>query len=176
MMVFGVIGLLAASLGLVLYVLQSQGAKPRFQVKVLEVVDAMSVNVQFKDETQIVRLGGVDYPEGDERAVIDGQKLIEDLAKGRTFEMEVLREREDEWFVNLRSVGGESLNELMLKLGFARYSAVGIGFIPALVGAEGQARSDRKGIWNSNRELFRSAANSFTEAESEVNQEQPVGS
>jgi len=159
-MVFGVIGLLAASIGVLLFVSQGLNAKPRLQVKVLEVVDGKSVRVQAKDETQVVRLGGIGYPDGDERALADGRNLIGDLTHGRTFEMEVLSERVGETYVNLRSLGGESLNELMLSLGFARYSAAGVGFLQPMIAAEGRARANRKGIWNSNRELFRNAANS----------------
>ena len=78
-MVFGVIGLLAAGLGVLLYVSQGLDAKPRLQVKVLDVVDGRSVKVQTKDEVQVVRLGGIGYPNGDERSIADGRRLISDL-------------------------------------------------------------------------------------------------
>ncbi len=164
-MVFGIIGLLAASIGVLLFVSQGLNAKPRVQIKVLEVVDGKSVKVQSKEETQVVRLGGIGYPTGDERAHADGRKLIGDLTHGRMFDMEVLNERGGETYVNLRSLGGESLNELMLSLGFARYSAAGVGFLQPMIAAEGRARANRKGIWNSNRELFRNAANSNFDSE-----------
>ncbi len=167
-MVFGVIGLLAAGLGVILFVSQGLGAKPRLQVKVLDVVNGKSVKVQTKEDIQIVRLGGIGYPAGDERSIADGCKLISDLSHGRSFEMEVLNERDGEIYVNLRSLGGESLNELMLSLGFARYSAAGVGFRQNLIAAEGKARANRKGIWNSNRELFRNAANSHIGGEKSV--------
>lgn len=159
-MVFGVIGLLAAGIGALLFVFQGLSAKPRLQVKVLEVVDGNSVRVRAKDESQVVKLGGIGYPTGDERAIADGRRLIGDLTQGRTFEMEILNERGGETYVNLRSLGGESLNELMLSLGFARYSAAGVGILQTMTAAEGRARANRKGIWNSNSELFRNAANS----------------
>jgi endonuclease YncB( thermonuclease family) len=171
-MVFGVIGLLAAGLGVLFFVSQGMGAKPRLQVKVLDVVDGKSVKVQTKDEVQVVKLGGIGYPTGDERSIVDGCKLISDLTQGRTFEMEVLNEREGEVYVNLRSLGGESLNELMLSLGFARYSAAGVGFRQNLIAAESKARANRKGIWNSNRELFRNAANSHSAVEKTVEKDQ----
>jgi len=171
-MVFGVIGLLAAGLGVLLYVSQGLDAKPRLQVKVLDVVDGRSVKVQTKDEVQVVRLGGIGYPNGDERSIADGRRLISDLTYGRMLEMEVLNEREGEVYVNLRSLGGESLNELMLSLGFARYSAAGVGFRQNLIAVESKARANRKGIWNSNRELFRNAANSHSRDETTVKKDQ----
>lgn len=173
-MVFGVIGLLAAGLGVLLFVSQGLSTKPRLQVKVLEAVDGRSVRVQKKDEVQVVRLGGIGYPTGDERAIADGRKLIDDLTHGRTFEMELLNERDGQVYVNLRSLGGESLNELMLSLGFARYSAAGVGFLQSMISAEGRARTNRKGIWNSNRELFRNAANSHVGGEKILEKDQQV--
>lgn len=95
-MVFGVIGLLAAGLGLLLCVSRRLDAKPRLQVKILDVVDGRSVKVQTKDEVQVVRLGGIGYPDGDERSIVDGRKLISDLTYGRILEMEVLNERKGE--------------------------------------------------------------------------------
>lgn len=173
-MLIAIIGLFAVGLGMIIYVLQSQGAKPRIQVKVTEVVDARSVKVEANGNALVVKLAGIGYPDGDERSFEDGRKLIEGLAVGRTFEMEVLSERDEERYVILRSLGGESLNELMLSLGFARYAAVGIGFNPPLLAAEEQARSNRKGLWNANRELFRNAANSFEVAESPLEKGQPA--
>lgn len=173
-MVFGIIGILAAGLGVLLFVSQSLNAKPRLQVRVLEVVDGRSVRVQTKDKLQVVRLGGIGYPAGDERALADGRKVIGDLTHGRSFEMEVLSERGGETYVNLRSLGGESLNELMLSLGFARYSAAGVGFLQSMIAAEGKARMNRKGIWNTNRELFRNAANSYVERAETLKKDQAV--
>jgi len=173
-MLIAIIGLFAAGLGMIIYVLQSESAKPRIQVKVVEVVDARSVNVQMGESTTVVKLAGIGYPEGDEHSVEDGKKLIHDLAEGRTFEMEILSEREGERYVNLCSLGGESLNELMLSLGFARYTAAGIGFYAPLMAAEEEARSNRKGLWNANRELFRNAASSFEGAESQMGKGQPA--
>lgn len=175
-MVFGVIGLLAAGLGVLLFVSQGLGTKPRLQVKVLEVVDGQSVRVQTKEGVQVVKLGGIGYPTGDERAIADGRKLISDLTHGRSFEMEIVNDRGGNTYVNLRSLGGESLNELMLSLGFARYSAAGVGLLQSMIAAEGRARTNRKGIWNSNRELFRNAANSGVGGEKTFEKDQTVAS
>ena len=95
-MLFGVIGLLAAGLGLLLCVSRGLDAKPRLQVKILDVLDGRSVKVQTKDEVQVVRLGGIGYPDGDEWSIVDGRKLISDLTYGRMLEMEVLNERKGE--------------------------------------------------------------------------------
>lgn len=45
----------------------------------MDVVDGRSVKVQAKDEGQVARLGGIGYPNGDERSIVDGRKLIRDL-------------------------------------------------------------------------------------------------
>ena len=60
---------------MLLFVSQGLDAKPRLQVKVLDVVDGRSVKVQTKDEIQVVRLGGIGYPNGDERSIVDGLML-----------------------------------------------------------------------------------------------------
>ena len=52
--------------------------------------------MQTKDEVQVVRLGGIGYPDGDERSIVDGRKLISDLTYGRILEMEVVNERKGE--------------------------------------------------------------------------------
>ena len=60
---------------MLLFVSQGLDAKPRLQVKVLDVVDGSSGKVQTKDEIQVVRLGGIGYPNGDERSIVDGLML-----------------------------------------------------------------------------------------------------
>jgi len=66
----------------------------------------------------------------------------------------------------------ESLNELMQSLGFAEYLAAGVGFRQILIAVEYKARANRKGVWNSSRELFRNEANSRSRGETIVKKDQ----
>ena len=82
--------------------------------------------------------------------------------------MEILKEYQDARYVTLYAQGGESVNELMLRKGYARYSAMGIGFQEAMLEAEKYAKDRRTGIWNSQRELFRNATKTMSEAADRV--------
>jgi endonuclease YncB( thermonuclease family) len=66
--------------------------------------------------------------------------------------------------VRLYALGGESVNELMLRKGYARYSAMGVGFQEAMLVAEKNAKDNRIGIWDSQRELFRNATSTMNKA------------
>ena len=62
------------------------------------------------------------------------------------------------------ALGAESVNELMLRKGYARHSAMVIGFQEAMLKAEKHAKDNRIGIWNSQRELFRNATSTMSKA------------
>ena len=127
------------------------------RVKVLDVVDETRVRVLEEEVEREVFLAGIAYPTGDEKSINDGRWMIETVAKEFFFNMEVLREFQDNRHVTLYALGGESVNGLMLRKGYARYSAMGIGSQEAMLEAEKYAKDNRIVIWNSQRELFRNA-------------------
>ncbi len=163
-MVFGILATLALGIGSVFYVMQSLNEKRRVRVKVVDVVDETRVRVLEEGIEREVVLAGIAYPPGDEKSINDGRWMIETVAKGFFFNMEILKEYQDTRYVTLYALGGESVNELMLRKGYARYSAMGIGFQEAMLEAEKYAKYNRIGIWNSQRELFRNATSTMSKA------------
>ena len=161
-MVFGILATLALGIGSVFFVMQSLNEKRRVRVKVLDVVDETRARVLEEGRECEVVLAGIAYPPGDEKSINDGRWMIETVAKGFFFNMEILKEYQGNRYVTLHALGGESVNELMLRKGYARYSAKGIGFQEAMVEAEKYAKDNRIGIWNSQRELFRNATRSIS--------------
>ena len=163
-MVFGFLATLALGIGSVFYVMQSLNEKRRVRVKVLDVVDETRVRVLEEGVEREVVLAGIVYPTGDEKSINDGRWMIETVAKEFFFNMEVLKEYQDTRYVTLYALGGESVNELMLRKGYARYSAMGIAFQEAMLEAEKYAKDTRIGIWHSQRELFRNATSTMSKA------------
>ena len=147
--------------GSVFFVMQSLNEKRSVRVKVLDVIDESRVRVLEDGRECEVILASIAYPPGDEKSISDGQWMIDTVAKGFFFNMEILKEYQDTRYVTLYALGGESVNQLMLRKGYARYSAMGIGFQEAMLEAEKYAKDNRIGIWNSQRELFRNATSTM---------------
>ena len=127
-MVFGILATLALGVGSVFFVMQSLNEKRSVRVKVLDVIDESRVRVLEEGRECEVILAGIAYPPGDEKSISDGKWMIETVAKGFFFNMEILKEYQDTRYVTLYPLGGESVNQLMLRKGYARYSAMGLDF------------------------------------------------
>ena len=155
---------MALGIGSLFFVMQSLNEKRSVRVKVLDVIDETRVRVLEEGKEAEVVLAGIAYPPGDAKSISDGQWIIETMAKGFFFNMEILKEYQNTRYVTLYALGGESVNELMLRKGYARYSAMGIGFQEAMLEAEKYAKDNRIGIWNSQRELFRNATRTMNQA------------
>jgi len=164
-MVFGILATLALGIGSLFFVMQSLNEKRSVRVKVLDVIDETRVRVLEDGKESEVVLAGIAYPPGDAKSISDGKWMIETVAKGFFFNMEILKEYQDSRYVTLYALGGESVNELMLRKGYARYSAMGIGFQEKMLVAEKYAKDNRIGIWNSQRELFRNATSTMNKAD-----------
>ncbi|MEC7907154.1 MAG: thermonuclease family protein [Verrucomicrobiota bacterium] len=163
-MVFGILATLALGIISVFYVMQSLNEKRRVRVKVLDVVDETRVRVLEEGVEREVVLAGITYPTGDKKSINDGRWMIETVAKEFFFNMEVVEEYQDTRHVTLYALGEESVNELMLRKGYACYSAMGIGSQEAILEAEKYAKDNRIGIWNAQRELFRNAISTMSKA------------
>jgi len=163
-MVFGILATLALGIGSLFFVMQSLNEKRSVRVKVLDVIDETRVRVLEEGKENEVVLAGIAYPPGDAKSTSDGKWMIETVAKGFFFNMEILKEYQNSRYVRLYALGGESVNELMLRKGYARYSAMGVGFQEAMLVAEKNAKDNRIGIWNSQRELFRNATSTMNKA------------
>ena len=159
-MVFGIIAIIAASIGALYYAVGSLGANRVVDVSVTRIVDGNTVEVRSETGTSRVVLGGIGFPLGDEKAARDAFEVLEDIANGRRFQMEVLKEGDGVSYVELKTAIGDSLNRLLLEKGFARFDSRGIGLSNPMQTAESKAREAKRGIWNRNRELFRQASNS----------------
>ncbi|MDE0768305.1 MAG: thermonuclease family protein [Opitutaceae bacterium] len=115
-----------------------------------------------------VILAGIGFPAGDEKALADSFELVDGIANGGQFRMEILKEADGAMHVDIRSLNGDSLNELMLRKGFARFDSRVIGFVNSMLTAENEAKTAKLGIWNRRRELFRNASNSSVENDNGV--------
>ncbi|MDG2253394.1 MAG: thermonuclease family protein [Opitutaceae bacterium] len=131
-------------------------------VQVLEVIDGNSLEVGYEGRNWRVILAGIGFPPGDERALKDAFELIDGIARDGQFRMAVWKEVGWVMYVDLQVLGGDSLNELMLRKGFARFESRGIGLMNSILTAEDEARAAKLGIWNRNRELSRNASNSLS--------------
>jgi len=159
-MIFGIIATIALSVGVLYYFVGSFGQRRSHDVQVTKVLDGKTLEIRSKTENRSVVLAGIGFPSGDEKALNDATELVEDIANGRRFRMEILKEVDGLMYVDLRAANGDSLNELMLSRGFARFDFRAIGFVNSMLEAENKARNEQLGIWNQNRQLFRKASNS----------------
>ena len=162
-MIYGVIAIVAASLG-ILYSLMGSFRRNRIvEVSVTKIVDGKTVEAREESGTRRVVLAGIGFPPRDERAERDALELLDDIASGRRFQMGVIKEVEGVLYVELKTAIGESLNGLLLERGFARYESRAIGIVRPLFEAEIKAKEEKRGIWNQNRALFRQASDSYVE-------------
>jgi|GEM_PF-878611 endonuclease YncB( thermonuclease family) len=164
-MIFGIIAIIAASIGVLYFTVGSLGANRVVEVSVTRILDGNTVEVRSESGTNRVVLGGIGFPLGDERAARDSFEALEDVANGRRFKMEVLKETDGLSYVELKTAIGDSLNRLLLEKGLARFDSRAIGLSNAMMEAESKARAAKLGIWDRNRELFRQAANSHASSD-----------
>jgi|TARA_B110000037_G_C17097200_1_gene496474 endonuclease YncB( thermonuclease family) len=155
----------AIALGIaVLYLVVGNASGNRcLNVKVKDVVDGKTLEIRSATENRRVILAGIGFPPGDEKALTDAFELVEEVAHGGQFKMEILKEVDGVMYVDIRALNGDSLNELMLRKGFARFDSRAIGFVNSMLTAESVAKNAKAGIWNRQRELFRNASNSLAD-------------
>lgn len=144
---------LAVAIGF--YLSQSMGNEKKLIVDVLDVIDEQTLTVSVAGEKFRVVLAGIGFPPGDERARVDTFEIVKDVCLGKKLYMLVLKEIDGLKYVNIQSGSGDSLNELILKQGFARYESGGAGFVSNLVAAESEAKLKKIGIWDQHRALFK---------------------
>lgn len=153
-MIFGIIATIALSIGVLYHLVGSVGGIRSLDVEVTKVLDGKTLEVSSDSGNRRVILAGIGFPPGDSKSLLDASELVEDLAKGIRFRMEILKEVDGLMYVDLRVSNGDSLNELMLSRGFARFDSRAIGFVSSLLEAENEARNAKLGIWNQTRELY----------------------
>ncbi len=165
-MIFGIIAIIALSMGALYLFSRNLGENKRMLIEVVDVLNERTLEVISDGVGYRVVLGGIGFPTGDDGALSDAKALIEDIAKGRRFDMEILKEIEGLKYVSIRASSGDSLNELMLKGGFARFDSRAIGFVNSMIEAENEAREKKLGIWNERRAKLRQFSNEFEGKES----------
>jgi len=119
----------------------------RFEGKVVKVLDGDTIDVLYDGKAVRVRLAGVDCPEKRQAFGNKAKQRAAELLFGETVAVEV--ETEDRYGRAIGVValpGGETLNELLVREGFAwwyrQYSK------DARLGAlEAEARETRRGLW-----------------------------
>ena len=160
-MIFAFLLFIGIGMGVFYFVNTGFTKKKTLLVDVLEVIDGRTLEVSSDNSRFRVILAGVGFPKGDEKALVDAEALVTDVAKGKRLYMVVHKEVEGLNYVELKSSNGDSLNELILKQGLARYESLGGGFIGEMVAAENEARIANLGIWDPRRDLFKHMTGEF---------------
>ncbi|MCH6257429.1 thermonuclease family protein [Puniceicoccaceae bacterium K14] len=152
--------ILGIAVAIAFYLIQSAGSERKLVVDVIDVVDGQTLEVKRDDLTYRVILSGIGFPIGDQKSQTDTFEIVKDICLGKKLYMIINKEADSVKYVNLLSGGGESLNELILKKGFARYESAGVGYLTNLVAAESEAKMKKVGIWDENRDIFNRASDS----------------
>lgn len=168
-MIIPILLAVGCSIAIGFYLSQSVGEQKKVVVDVIEVIDGQTLAVKDSTGQFRVLLAGIGFPAGDERAALDSLDIVKDVCLGKKFYMVTHKELDGLKYVNLLSGSDESLNELLLKQGFARYASGGVGYISSLVAAESEAKLKKIGIWDKNRELYRNISNSNNENFDQLN-------
>ncbi len=151
----------------VFYVVHGNASKNKvFLVEVLEAIDGSRLKVNLENKPIMVLLAGIGYPPNDDKAAFDAINTLESMVVGRRFNMEIFKEVQGLMYVDLKSANDDSLNEIMLKKGLARFESHGIGHVPSLMAAETEAKNKAIGIWDKNRDLFKHMTGEALEDES----------
>jgi len=160
-MIFAFLVFLGIGIGVFYFVNSEFMQKKTIMVDVLDIVDGRTLEVSSERAKFRVILAGVGFPPGDAKALVDAETLVREVAGGKRLFMVVHKEVEGLNYVELKSSNGDSLNELLLKEGLARYESMGVGFVGEMVTAESHARNSGIGIWDPNRELFKHITGEF---------------
>jgi len=160
-MIFAFLIFIGIGIGVFYFVNTGLSKQKVLIVDVLDVVDGRTLEVSSNNVHYRVILAGVGFPQGDEKALVDAAALVSEVAKGKRLHMTVHKEVEGLNYVELKSSNGDSLNELILKQGLARYESIGTGFVGNLVTSENEARNASIGIWDPNRDLFKHMTGAF---------------
>lgn len=160
-MIFAILLFLGVGIGVFYFVNTGISQKKTLLVDVLEVVDGRTLEVSSEHSRFRVILAGVGFPPGDEKALVDAEELVTEVAKGKRLYMVIHKEVEGLNYVELKSANGDSLNELILRQGHARYESTWGGIVGEMLTAENQARNAGIGIWDPRRDLFKHMTGEF---------------
>ncbi len=154
-MTFSLLILLGLGVAVFFFATQSLETKRSTVVEVLDFPDGTSVLLREGANTFSAILAGIGYPTDDPRSEMDACERLRDIAAGKRLKMIVHKKVGDLQYVELSAGDGESLNRMLVRYGMARLELKGIGSIPELFSAEVMARNEELGIWDRNRDAFK---------------------